>query len=467
MKPIIARIRKLATRRVLIICIIVAGVFVWANIASFVFYRGRSYPNTSLAGKPLGSAGTSSLEERINDLSLLPAETELKYKDTAAKVSTENLGIAIDYDQTKNEVRQNRSWLPVANFFTSHNLSLRLKTDDEKLKKEIETFAAGKRQEPVDARVTIQDNTFTVQNETAGNDVDVDASRSEILARLGAGHADVTLPGKTLEPKVKAPELEAAVQTLKKQQQTPVTFRYQDKTKTYTPAEIAGWYVEDDGPSMVLSDVKIQASLVKLGASYGISVQNLAQALTAAKEALQNGKSLDFTLVAAPKIKRSYAFCTAVRGVDPSHLPGLEAKLAAVFADKRGWGLDSQVTLTKVASGCNFTVWLSAADQMPTFGSICDADWSCRVGANVVINFDRWQGASAAWNASGGSLEDYRVMVINHETGHWFGFGHKNCGGTGQPAPVMQQQSINLQGCTFNPWPLPSEQAALKSSLGL
>jgi hypothetical protein len=125
------------------------------------------------------------------------------------------------------------------------------------------------------------------------------------------------------------------------------------------------------------------------------------------------------------------------------------------------------VEYREVSSGCDFTVWLTAANQMPSFGAICDPLWSCRVGPNVVINFNRWQNASEAWNARGGSLEDYRHMVINHETGHWLGFGHSHCPGPGQPAPVMQQQSIDLQGCSFNPWPTAGELAALKRDLGI
>jgi hypothetical protein len=156
-----------------------------------------------------------------------------------------------------------------------------------------------------------------------------------------------------------------------------------------------------------------------------------------------------------------------LRGVDASHLSGLSGKLSSVFADSRGWSLGGAVAFREVTSDCNFTVWLSAADQMPTFGAICDSTWSCAVSPNVFINFDRWQGASSAWNAADGALDDYRSMVINHETGHWFGFNHSSCGGAGQPAPVMQQQSINLQGCVFNPWPTASEQARLRSSLGL
>jgi hypothetical protein len=147
-------------------------------------------------------------------------------------------------------------------------------------------------------------------------------------------------------------------------------------------------------------------------------------------------------------------------------LPEYRQKLAAVYGDPRGWN-QGGATLVYAESGCDFTDWLSAPESMAGFGSICDSYYSCRVGSNVVVNYDRWMGATDPWNQAGGSLEDYRVMVINHETGHWFGFAHRNCTGPGQPAPVMQQQSISLQGCTFNPWPTAPEITTLKSSLGV
>jgi hypothetical protein len=71
----------------------------------------------------------------------------------------------------------------------------------------------------------------------------------------------------------------------------------------------------------------------------------------------------------------------------------------------------------------------------------------------VIINQTRWNRATPPWNAAGGSLRDYRHMVLNHETGHWLGKGHAGCPGRGKPAPVMMQQSKGLDGCRFNPWP--------------
>lgn len=143
-----------------------------------------------------------------------------------------------------------------------------------------------------------------------------------------------------------------------------------------------------------------------------------------------------------------------------------EFKLQAnqTLNDPRGWSR-MNVKFVEVASGGQFTLVLAEASQLPTFSSGCSSDYSCNAGRYVIINQDRWMGATSSWNSAGGSLRDYRHMVINHETGHWLGHGHSHCGGAGQLAAVMQQQSIDLEGCTFNPWPLTSELTS--SRLGI
>ncbi len=149
-------------------------------------------------------------------------------------------------------------------------------------------------------------------------------------------------------------------------------------------------------------------------------------------------------------------YSVTTRGTITANLAEFKSQANATLNDARGWSRMG-VAFQEVASGGSFTLVLSEASQLPTFSDGCSADYSCNAGRYVVINQDRWQGATASWNQGGGSLRDYRHMVVNHETGHWLGHSHENCSGPGQPAPVMQQQSINLQGCTFNPWPLASE----------
>ena len=62
----------------------------------------------------------------------------------------------------------------------------------------------------------------------------------------------------------------------------------------------------------------------------------------------------------------------------------------------------------------------------------------------MIINQNRWRYASKVFPSQ---LAQYRQMVVNHETGHWLGNGHAYCGGKGELAPVMQQQSKGLKGC--------------------
>ena len=111
-----------------------------------------------------------------------------------------------------------------------------------------------------------------------------------------------------------------------------------------------------------------------------------------------------------------------------------------------------------MARGGSFTLVLSEASQVPTFSPVCSAQWSCRVGRFVIINQTRWRNASPMWNQAHRALRDYRHMVVNHETGHWLGWGHRSCPGRGAAAPVMQQQSKGLEGCRANPWPTPAER---------
>lgn len=167
---------------------------------------------------------------------------------------------------------------------------------------------------------------------------------------------------------------------------------------------------------------------------------------------------------AAPQIVYTYE----VRGsANSSSLESFAAAAASNFADGRGWNLGGSIAFRRVASGGNFTLWLAAASRVPGFGSPCDSSYSCRVGRNVVINETRWLTGSPSWNATGGSLANYRHMVLNHETGHWLGFDHGFCGGSGQLAPVMQQQSISMQGCRPNAWPTASERQRLAASRGV
>lgn len=452
-------------RQVLVIVGCIFALFLLINLVLFVVYKNRTYPATKLQGQKVGSVSRTSLESKLGTLDLLPETFRFVYQDKELDLNTEDVGVSIDKTKTSQNAISQRSWLPIVNFFSKPQPDVVLSFDIEKFTlqstKLEETFQAP----PTDAKITLANGAFTLTPETQGYSLDEGPLRDAVQLAVNSGNNEVDVPVRVVDANVKQADLSANFEDLKARGALSLQYRFGNQNRILNAAEIAALH-EQSGSTFVVSDAKIRNQIVQVGRGFGIGVLNINETMAATKNSLELKKNLDFVLKEAPL--KTYTYCTSVRGVDASELAGLNAKLAAVFADRRGWSADGKVGFVYVESGCNFRVWLSAAAQVPSFSPIvCSAEWSCAVPPNVIINFDRWRGASAAWNQAGGSLEDYRSMVINHETGHWLGFGHRNCGGAGQAAPVMQQQSIDLQGCTFNPWPTASEVASLKAAIGI
>ncbi|MEX0934212.1 MAG: DUF3152 domain-containing protein [Candidatus Saccharimonadales bacterium] len=162
--------------------------------------------------------------------------------------------------------------------------------------------------------------------------------------------------------------------------------------------------------------------------------------------------------------RATFTYSIDSRGDIEADVDELAVLVAQTLSDSRGWS-QADVGFKRVSSGGDFTLWLAAPDQMQSFSSLCSAEYSCRIGRDVVINDLRWRSGTPSWNEAGGPLRGYRHMVINHEVGHFLGFGHLNCSAPGDLAPVMLQQSIDLGGCEFNPWPVSYEIEMLISWL--
>jgi hypothetical protein len=156
-------------------------------------------------------------------------------------------------------------------------------------------------------------------------------------------------------------------------------------------------------------------------------------------------------------VRRRVTYDVTTRGRITTSLATFKRQAQETYADARGWRAGG-IAFRRVARGGDFTLVLAAASTLPSFGAGCSTFWSCRVGRFVIINQDRWKFASPAWNQALAGLRDYRHLVVNHETGHWLGHGHRGCPAPGRPAPVMMQQSKGLDGCRFNPWPTAAER---------
>jgi hypothetical protein len=157
-------------------------------------------------------------------------------------------------------------------------------------------------------------------------------------------------------------------------------------------------------------------------------------------------------------VHRTITYSVAVDGAVISNVDEFAAFAENVYTNPQGWR-QAGIEFVRVPSGGEFTLVLANPLEIPKYDPVCSYLWSCTVGHNVVINDYRFAYGSDAWP---GPLDWYRTMVINHETGHYLGFGHDFCPGPGAPAPIMQQQSISMQGCQINAWPLKRELDAVR-----
>ncbi len=133
------------------------------------------------------------------------------------------------------------------------------------------------------------------------------------------------------------------------------------------------------------------------------------------------------------------------------------AAVERILSDDRSWTAGGTLRLQRVSGSAeyDFTIYLASP---VTSEAMCREDGlntggytSCRLGdGRVVINSARWLTAVEGYGAP---LAEYRAYAINHEVGHQLGHQHELCPAAGQSAPVMQQQTLGLQGCLPFGWP--------------
>ena len=141
------------------------------------------------------------------------------------------------------------------------------------------------------------------------------------------------------------------------------------------------------------------------------------------------------------------------RRVSDEATASFDEVVRATLVDDKGWQRAGfRFTFGGTAP---YTVVLAEGDEVDRLCAPYDVGgrFSCQNGPVVALNADRWRTATEKWT---GDLATYRQMLVNHEVGHLLGQHHPEvqCPAAGQPAPVMAQQSTELDGCLPNPWPL-------------
>jgi uncharacterized protein DUF3152 len=139
-------------------------------------------------------------------------------------------------------------------------------------------------------------------------------------------------------------------------------------------------------------------------------------------------------------------------GIDPASYAGDDAFASAVqgtLSDPKSWTWDGKVAFQRVDANFpnpSFKVSLTTPDtthRADACGFQIKFEASCyrKSMGRVLINLARWVRGAKAY---GPDMTGYRQYAINHEVGHALGNQHVGCGGNGQPAPVMMQQSFGV-----------------------
>jgi Protein of unknown function (DUF3152) len=451
----------------LVIVVVVAALFVLANLGMNVLYYNRALPHEYLGRLSVGGKSLH-LPQHISPADMLPAQLTFAHGSTYVSRTAASLGISADAAATLKNVNVHWHWLPLFSLFSSRHAAVSLQVDKARFAAASAELASRFARPARGRHIGLQGTAFVIEPAEGGYRLNTAALLALTLAALQHGTTQVSVPTTpTPAPAGTARNLSDQLPKLQKELDTPISFTYHGQTIRPAKADRSQWFVPA-GASMAAQPAAAERYIAKLARQAGITIANPHDLAAAAAYALSKAETRTFAVVPAGRSTIVRTYCTSVRDVNASVLAGLTGNLAMTYNDVRGWNDGGRIAFEHVRRGCQYTVWMSAAADMTTFGSICDDYYNCQAGHSVVLNYHRWTTATPPWNKTGGSIQDYRTLMIDHETGHRLGFpDNPACPGKGRPAPVMMQQSMDLHGCVFNIWPRPAELTRLDRMLNL
>jgi len=484
----------------IVIFMLFGGYVIFAVMNTYVLNTNKSLGNTYMGGIFVGTLDSEQIVTQLTN-ELTKREIKLNLGDQEFKTTTTELGLTVDDDKVQ-EFITNRSYNDLFRpWFTRKDIPLPLKYNIEKANGVVAQIKSDDFTSAKNATFSIENNKVVALDGVEGFGLDADQVVSDLTNKISKNIDDLSLE---LLPKKITPDITKA--EIKQQQKqimsiitTKYSISYDQKKINISQTDLAGWllldknkngdisynpvkenihkYISELATSQIIKPISEVTTSYKSGKSpqitvvgkNGREVSNVDAVVEELNQKINRGEpaatSFKFSEITYDKksttvndtgIKATYTYEVISWGNVKADFSEFKSQAGATLTSVLGWRAGG-AAFKQVASGGDMTLVLAEPSRVAGASSYCDSFYSCRVGRYAIINDDRWLGATPSWNNAGGSLRDYRHMVVNHEVGHWLGFRHRNCGGANQKAPIMQQQSISLQGCIFNSWPLQSE----------
>jgi lipoprotein-anchoring transpeptidase ErfK/SrfK len=293
-----SHMRQRVIKRLTVVCGSVVVCFVLFNVTVYALFLHRTYPNSRIANFSVGMVNYSDLTGRINNLHLLPKTIKLSQHGQNSYLSPAQLGIQIDNTKLEESIK-NRSWLPLMNFFVSHDSSVTLKVNQANLANKLASLEVADSQAPTNAKIVMQNGQFLLKSSTNGYQLSTPQAAKAIVQALSEGKTNVSLPFTSTAPSITSASLSRTLHQLQSQQNDALNYTYNGKASKPTASDIANWYSLVNNVYVPQSS-KIQSYITQVGASDGILVQNMNSVIAATVSALQKNSAVTLALVAVP-----------------------------------------------------------------------------------------------------------------------------------------------------------------------
>jgi hypothetical protein len=482
--------------------ILIVGLFSIAP--NYVILRGKTPPNLQVSQVDVGKLTPEEATDKIQT-TLNLATIELLYKDQNIASNPSEAGITINNDQLSSTLTSSNIDI-LKPWYLANNKPLPLNFDESKLAELLDDFEDPDFSPMQNAGFTYEEDTLVITESQEGFGIDHRTVAITLKDNLqnSLGSTTVEVSAAAIAPDITKADINENTDLINSVINNEYVIAYDETSAVSAPkADIASWISlerNESGDIIIgVNEDNVKTFVQKVAEKYSVApVNELTQTFTSGREPRivtqgQEGKKvvntdnlaqelinnvqekqgytgkLEYETIAYQKISEevddnkisvTHTYTVETWGNVQASLSEFKSQAAQTLNSVQGWS-GAGIAFQEVSSNGSFTLVLAEPSRVGDFSVYCSSEWSCRVGRYVIINDLRWREATTAWNNGGGSLRDYRHMVVNHEVGHWLGFGHLNCPGAGQLAPVMQQQSMSLQGCRFNPWPTTSELNSL------